>query len=55
MECSTNVEIIRYIEFELGSDKGSFGHLNSFLARLHTKIQTQFSQKILCRSEPNFV
>ena len=23
--------------------------------RVHTKIQTGFSQKLLCRSEPNFV
>ena len=22
--------------------------------RVHTKIQTRFSQKLLCRSEPNF-
>ena len=25
------------------------------LGRVHTKIQTGFSQKLLCRSEPNFV
>ena len=23
--------------------------------RVHTKIQTEFSQKLLCRSEPKFV
>ena len=23
--------------------------------RVHTKIQTQFSQKLLCRTEPNFL
>ena len=23
--------------------------------RVHTKIQTRFSQKLLCQSEPNFV
>ena len=32
------------------------GHfLNLAQGRVHTKIQTGFSQKLLCRSEPNFV
>ena len=32
------------------------GHfLTSAQGRVHTKIQTGFSQKLLCRSEPNFV
>ena len=37
-------------------------HLNEFMNFLtlaqgciHTKIQTGFSQKLLCRSEPNFL
>ena len=34
-------------------EKGSFP--KSQIKSLYTKIQTGFSQKLLCRSEPNFV
>ena len=33
----------------------SFLDLSLAQGRVHTKIQTGFSQKLLCRSEPNFV
>ena len=40
----------RYLSIE---GQGHF--LTLAQGRVHTKIQTGFSQKLLCRSEPNFV
>ena len=32
------------------------GHYSTLAqGRVHTKIQTRFSKKLLCRSEPNFL
>ena len=42
--------IRRYVSIEC---QGHF--LTLAQGRVHTKIQTGFSQKLLCRSEPNFV
>ena len=41
--------IRRYVSIE---GQGHF--LTLAKGRVHTKIQTGFSQKLLCRSEPNF-
>ena len=41
---------IRYVSIE---GQGHF--LTLAQGRVHTKIQTYFSQKLLCHSEPNFV
>ena len=35
--------------------EGQGHYLTLAQGRLHTKIQTGFSQKLLCQSEPNFV
>ena len=44
------IEYMRYVSIE------GQGHCLTFAqGRVHTKIQTRFSQKLLCRSEPNFV
>ena len=37
------------------SIEGQRNFLTLAKGRVHTKIQTGFSQKLLCRSEPNFV
>ena len=37
------------------SIEGQSHFLTSAQGCVHTKIQTGFSQKLLCRSEPNFV
>ena len=44
------IEYMRYVSIE---GQGHF--LTLALGRVHTKIQTGFTQKLLCRSEPNFV
>ena len=44
------IEYMKICEFE---GQGHF--LTLAQGRVHTKIQTGFSQKLLCRSEPNFV
>ena len=41
--------ILRYVSID---GQGHF--LTLVQGRVHTKIQTGFSQKLLCRSEPNF-
>ena len=44
------------IEFmKIMSIEGHGHFLTLAQGRVHTKIQTGFSQKLLCRSEPNFV
>ena len=43
------------IEFKKVSIEGQGHFLTLAKGRVHTKIQTGFSQKLLCRSEPNFV
>ena len=44
------------IEYMKVCDIEGQGHyLTLAQGRVHTKIQTRFSQKLLCRSEPNFV
>ena len=43
------IEIWWYVSIE---GQGHF--LTLAQGRVHTKIQTGFSQKLLCRSEPNF-
>ena len=41
---------VRYVSIE------GEGHILTFAqGREHTKIETGFSQKLLCQSEPNFV
>ena len=42
--------LIEYVSIE-----GQGHYLTLVQGRVHTKIQTRFSQKLLCRSEPNFV
>ena len=37
------------------SIEGQGNFLTLAQGRVHTKIQTGFSQKLLCQSEPNFV
>ena len=37
------------------SNEGQGHFLTLAQGGVHTKIQTGFSQKLLCRSEPNFV
>ena len=44
------IEYIRYVSIE-----GQGHYLTLAEGRVHTKNQTVFSQKLLCRSEPNFV
>ena len=41
--------IRRYVSIE------GQGHFLTLAPGVHTKNQTGFSQKVLCRSEPNFV
>ena len=41
--------------YEDMSIEGEGHFLTLAQGRAHTKIQTGFSQKLLCRSEPNFV
>ena len=43
-------ECMKYMRIE---GQGHF--LTLAQGRVNTKIQTRFSQKLLCRSEPNFV
>ena len=44
------IDFMRYVTIE------GHGHfLTLAQGSVHTKIQTGFSQKLLCRSEPNFV
>ena len=44
------IEYMRYVSIE------GQGHMLTLAEGcVHTKIQTGFSQKLLCRSEPNFV
>ena len=43
------IEYMRYVSIE---GQGHF--LTLALGCVHTKTQTGFSQKLLCRSEPNF-
>ena len=50
---SRNRHLIEYMK--IMSIEGQ-GHLLTLAkGRVHTKNQTGFSQKLLCRSEPNFV
>ena len=44
------IEIMKSVSIE---GQGHF--LTLAEGRVHTKIQTKFSQKLLCQSEPNFV
>ena len=48
-----NIHLIEYIKICEYWRSRSFPDLGQ--SRVHIKIQTGFSQKILCRSEPNFV
>ena len=41
--------------YEDMSIEGEGHFLTLAQGRVHTKIHTRFSQKLLCRSEPNFV
>ena len=43
------------VEFMNVSIEGQGHFLTLAQGRVHTKIQTRFSQKLMCRSEPNFV
>ena len=50
---SRSRHLIEYMEIMSIEVQGHF--LTLAQGRVHTKIQTGFSQKLLCRSEPNFV
>ena len=49
---SRSRHLIEYKEIMSIEDQGHFLTLAN--GGVHTKIQTGFSQKLLCRSEPNF-
>ena len=52
-------ETIEACDLKVGRYRQLIGIEGHFLTltqgRVHTKIQTKFSQKLLCYSEPNFV
>ena len=48
--CRQLIDFMRYV-----SIKGQGHFLTLAKGCVHSKIQTRFSQKLLCRSEPNFV
>ena len=50
LDVSGNRHLIEYMKIE---GQGHF--LTLAQGRVHTKFQTGFFQKLLCRSEPNFV
>ena len=53
LKVSRSRHLIEYIRY--GSIEGQGHFLTLAQGHVHTKIQTGFSQKLLCRSEPNFV
>ena len=53
LKVSRNRHLIEYMKF--GSIEGQGHYLTLAQGRVHTKIQTTFSQKLLCLSEPYFV
>ena len=53
MKVSRSRHLIEYMKICEFEGQGHFLILAQ--GRVHTKIQTGFSQKLLCRSEPNFV
>ena len=52
LKVSRSKHLIEYMKVSI-EGQGHFLTLAQGL--VHTKIQTGFSQKLLCRSEPNFV
>ena len=54
MKVSRSRHLIEYMRV-YASIEGQGHFLTLAQGRIHTKIQTEFSQKLLCRSEPNFV
>ena len=48
--CRQLIEFIKVCDY-----LRSRSFLDPVQGRVHTKVQTGFSQKLLCRSEPNFV
>ena len=53
LKASRSSHLIEYMKYASIEDQGHF--LTLAQGRVHTKIQTGFSQKLLCRSEPIFV
>ena len=53
LKVSRSRHLIEYMKIMSIEGHGHF--LTLAQGRVHTKIQTEFSQKLLCRSEPNFV
>ena len=52
LKVSKSSHLIEYMKFMSIEGQGHFFTLAQ--GRVHTKIQTGFSQKLLCRSEPIF-
>ena len=52
LKVSRSSHLIEYMKIVGIEGQGYFFTLAE--GRVHTKIQTGFSQKLLCRSEPNF-
>ena len=53
LKVSISRHLIEYMKYVSIEGQGHF--LTLVKGHVHTKIQTGFSQKLLCRSEPNFV
>ena len=53
LKVSWSRHLIEYMKIVSIEGQGHF--LTLAQGRVHTKIQTGFSQKLLCRSVPNFV
>ena len=54
LKVSRSRQLIEYMRVYV-SIEGQCHFLTLAQGRVHTKIQTRFSQKLLCRSESNFV
>ena len=54
LKVSRSRHLIEYMKIYVSSE-GQGHFLTLAQGRVHKKIQTGFSQKPLCRSEPNFV
>ena len=53
LKVSRSRHLIEYMKYMSIEGQGHF--LTLAQGRVHTKIQTGFSQELLCRSEPNFI
>ena len=54
LKVSRSRHLIKYMTISYMSIEGQGHFLTLAQGRVHTKIKNGFSQKLMCRSEPNF-